>query len=201
MGNCGDLALISMLDPDTQQVAAFEELIGSHGGLGGPQTEPILLFPADWELDAEIVGADAVYAQLRSWMKTATPENAMVDPDDLVEAWPREHRRVIKAEVTFLGHSTVCSRWATPAILTDPVLMDRISILERRASPLPSDLYRDIDAGGHQPPAPGPPRSARRCALWAPTRRWSSRAARGSYMRRVGFPACRGARTGQIDRH
>ncbi len=85
MGNCGDLALISMLDQDTQQVAAFEELIGSHGGLGGPQTQPVVLYPADWELDADIVGADAVNAQLRKWMRTATPENAVVDPDDLIE--------------------------------------------------------------------------------------------------------------------
>jgi hypothetical protein len=53
MGNCGDLVLISMLDPDTQQVAAFEELIGSHGGLGGPQTEPMLLYPFEWELKTE----------------------------------------------------------------------------------------------------------------------------------------------------
>jgi hypothetical protein len=86
MRNCGDLVLISTVDPDTQQVAAFEELIGSHGGLGGPQTRPMILYPADWEFDTEIVGADAVYTQLRSWMKTATPENAVVDPDELIEA-------------------------------------------------------------------------------------------------------------------
>ena len=83
MDNCGDLALISMFDPDTVQVAAFEELIGSHGGLGGPQTDALMLYPSDWELDAEIVGAEAVYTQLRSWMRHATPENAMIDPDEL----------------------------------------------------------------------------------------------------------------------
>ena len=85
MDNCGDLALISMFDPDTIQVAAFEELIGSHGGLGGPQTDALMLYPSDWELDTEIVGAEAVYTQLRSWMRHATPENAMIDPDDLAE--------------------------------------------------------------------------------------------------------------------
>lgn len=85
MSNCGDLVLISMFDPDTAQVAAFEELIGSHGGLGGPQTNAMILFPADWELTSEIVGAEAVYDQLRSWMRTATAENAVVDPDELVE--------------------------------------------------------------------------------------------------------------------
>jgi L-ascorbate metabolism protein UlaG (beta-lactamase superfamily) len=52
---------------------------------------------------------------------------------------------VIKAEVTFLGHSTVLVEMGDARVLTDPVLMDRISILKRQASPLPSDLYRDID--------------------------------------------------------
>jgi uncharacterized membrane protein YvlD (DUF360 family) len=85
MDNSGDLALISMFDPETLQVAAFEELIGSHGGLGGPQTDAMLLFPADWDLDHELVGADAVYTQLRAWMKTATPDNAVMDPDALAE--------------------------------------------------------------------------------------------------------------------
>lgn len=85
MDNCGDLALISMFDPDTIQVAAFEELIGSHGGLGGPQTDALMLYPSDWEMETEIVGAEAVYTQLRTWMRHATPENAMIDPDDLAE--------------------------------------------------------------------------------------------------------------------
>src|SRR3954447_17046054 len=88
MSNCGDLALISAVDPDSLQVSAFEELIGSHGGLGGPQTQPMVLYPSDWTLDAEIIGAEAVYAQLQRWMKTATAENAVVDPDELIESAP-----------------------------------------------------------------------------------------------------------------
>ena len=44
----GDLALISRVDEGTEMVAAFEELIGSHGGLGGWQTRASLLYPADW---------------------------------------------------------------------------------------------------------------------------------------------------------
>jgi hypothetical protein len=69
MSNCGDLVVLSMIDADTEQVAAFEELIGSHGGLGGPQTEPLILYPADWELDKEpLVGAPAIYEQLMAWL-------------------------------------------------------------------------------------------------------------------------------------
>jgi hypothetical protein len=37
-----------MLDPSTDEVAAFEELIGSHGGLGGWQTQASLVYPATW---------------------------------------------------------------------------------------------------------------------------------------------------------
>jgi uncharacterized membrane protein YvlD (DUF360 family) len=84
MSNCGDLVLISLLD-ETGQVAAFEELIGSHGGLGGPQSEAFVLYPADWKLGRELVGAEAVYTQLKRWMKGAGPENAVMDPDELSE--------------------------------------------------------------------------------------------------------------------
>lgn len=66
----GDLALISLYEPETGEIAAFEELIGAHGGLGGAQTRPFMLYPADWELDlAPLIGAPMVYRQLRRWME------------------------------------------------------------------------------------------------------------------------------------
>jgi uncharacterized membrane protein YvlD (DUF360 family) len=66
----GDIAVISLYDPETYEIAAFEELIGAHGGLGGPQTRPFLVYPTDWELDlAPLVGAPMVYQQLRRWME------------------------------------------------------------------------------------------------------------------------------------
>ena len=61
---------ISLYDPETDEIAAFEELIGAHGGLGGAQTRPFLLYPSDWELDlAPLMGAPMVYQQLRRWME------------------------------------------------------------------------------------------------------------------------------------
>lgn len=70
VAHVGDLAVISLYDPETGEIAAFEELIGAHGGLGGPQTRPFLLYPADWELDlAPLIGAPMVYQQLRRWME------------------------------------------------------------------------------------------------------------------------------------
>jgi hypothetical protein len=69
MVHAPDLLLLSQFDPELGEVAAFEELIGSHGGLGGPQTEPFILHPVDWTLDEEIpLGAPAIYRNIRRWL-------------------------------------------------------------------------------------------------------------------------------------
>ena len=44
--HAGDLIIVSTLYPG-EQVAAFEELVGSHGGLGGEQTNAFLVHPSD----------------------------------------------------------------------------------------------------------------------------------------------------------
>lgn len=67
--NCPDLLVNSFYNVETNEVAAFEELIGCHGGMGGYQTQPFLLYPAEWQLDQDdIVGAGNVYKQLKSWL-------------------------------------------------------------------------------------------------------------------------------------
>lgn len=74
-----DLVLISCVDPVTDEVAAFEELVGSHGGLGGWQTEAVLVHPARWPVtEPDLDGADAVHRQLIEWLdmlglRTQTP--------------------------------------------------------------------------------------------------------------------------------
>ena len=69
MVHAPDLLLISQYDPELGEVAAFEELIGSHGGLGGPQTEPFILHPTEWDLDEAVpLGAPAIYRNIRSWL-------------------------------------------------------------------------------------------------------------------------------------
>jgi uncharacterized membrane protein YvlD (DUF360 family) len=70
MVHAPDLLLISQYDPELGEVAAFEELIGSHGGLGGAQSEPFILHPVDWELDEPVpLGAPAIYRNLRRWLE------------------------------------------------------------------------------------------------------------------------------------
>jgi putative membrane protein len=61
-----DILVNSFFDPDKNEGAAFEELIGFHGGLGGYQTQPFLIYPAEWSLETEkIVGAEQVYSVLK----------------------------------------------------------------------------------------------------------------------------------------
>jgi hypothetical protein len=68
-----DILVNSLYDPKTGEVAAFEELVGSHGGLGGYQSRPFILFPSDWEIPREkIVGATSVYSLLKAWVNRAS---------------------------------------------------------------------------------------------------------------------------------
>ena len=81
--------LNSLWDAQTGEVAAFEELVGSHGGLGGDQTHPFLLYPAGWPPPSgEIFGAVAVHHQLRAWLshvgQTAYDSPGAEQPDATV---------------------------------------------------------------------------------------------------------------------
>ena len=71
MTHAPDLLLLSQYDPEMGEVAAFEELIGSHGGLGGFQTRPFILHPKEWTLDEPVpLGAPAIYRNIRRWLGT-----------------------------------------------------------------------------------------------------------------------------------
>jgi putative membrane protein len=64
--HCPDILVNSLWDTEKREGAAFEELVGFHGGMGGDQSLPFLLFPADWALDKqEIVGAENVNKALK----------------------------------------------------------------------------------------------------------------------------------------
>jgi uncharacterized membrane protein YvlD (DUF360 family) len=67
--HCPDILVNSMYDPDADEVAPFEEFMGSHGGLGGPQTRPFAVVPVEWrEPTGPIVGAKAMHDMLRGWV-------------------------------------------------------------------------------------------------------------------------------------
>jgi uncharacterized membrane protein YvlD (DUF360 family) len=78
--NAPDLVVISEPDPLTGEVPAFEELVGNHGGLGGPQRDPFLLFPAQFDPGPEeIVGAGHLHDVLKSWIEQEQGGGGSVD--------------------------------------------------------------------------------------------------------------------------
>ena len=82
--NAGDLILLGAVDRVSGEVTGFEELVGSHGGLGGWQTEPFILCPEGFALAEDPpVGAPAVYRQLMAWqaqLRARIPEGESRDP-------------------------------------------------------------------------------------------------------------------------
>jgi hypothetical protein len=66
--NCPDILVNSFYNPETMEGCAFEELIGFHGGMGGPQTQPFILHPAELKIEGELVGAAAVYHTCKGWL-------------------------------------------------------------------------------------------------------------------------------------
>lgn len=78
----GDIVVNSLYDPVAQEVAAFEEQVGSHGGLGGLQNQPFLMFPSHWPLHQPIVGAQQVFDVLTQWLDDLQPERAFGPVDN-----------------------------------------------------------------------------------------------------------------------
>jgi hypothetical protein len=77
--NCPDILVNSFYRAEINEVAAFEELIGCHGGMGGYQTQPFVLYPAELPVaDEPLIGAAAVHHLMKGWVAdsnvTAAPE-------------------------------------------------------------------------------------------------------------------------------
>jgi len=71
-----DILVNSFYDSEKNEVCAFEELVGSHGGAGGEQSEPFILYPSDWELpEEEIIGAESIYKILKSNLEKLKEES------------------------------------------------------------------------------------------------------------------------------
>lgn len=63
--NMPDILVNSFYDSENDEVCAFEELIGSHGGLGGNQTKPFILYPSEWHEPGDLIGAESIYKFLK----------------------------------------------------------------------------------------------------------------------------------------
>jgi uncharacterized membrane protein YvlD (DUF360 family) len=73
-----DIMVGSFYDPELEEGCAFEELISFHGGLGGLQTRPFILYPESLPLrDGPIIGAAAVHGVLSEWRRLLHGEAEM----------------------------------------------------------------------------------------------------------------------------
>jgi uncharacterized membrane protein YvlD (DUF360 family) len=67
--HCPDILVNCAFDHERNEMAPFEEFMGSHGALGGWQMHPFALVPAEWSAEqAPIVGVEAMHRQLRRWL-------------------------------------------------------------------------------------------------------------------------------------
>jgi putative membrane protein len=66
--NAPDILVIGTYWKDADEVAAFEEQVASHGGTGGEQSRPFILYPSEFHLETDsIIGAEAVYKVFKRW--------------------------------------------------------------------------------------------------------------------------------------
>ena len=89
-----DIMVNSFYDEQLDEGCAFEELISFHGGMGGPQTRPFILHPAELAApDGPIVGAEAAHRVLAGWRRRlqgdAAPPVAGRDGTAAAAAGPR----------------------------------------------------------------------------------------------------------------
>jgi uncharacterized membrane protein YvlD (DUF360 family) len=67
--HCPDLVVNGTYWAELDEVGAFEELVGSHGGLGGTQAHPFVLHPPELPWPREpVIGASAVHHIFRGWL-------------------------------------------------------------------------------------------------------------------------------------
>ncbi len=79
---CPDIMVNSTYWEDLGEVAAFEELVGSHGGMGGPQSFPFVLHPPELDWPQEpVIGAESIYRILKGWQARFTQAREPISVD------------------------------------------------------------------------------------------------------------------------
>ena len=66
--HCGDVVVNGYYHANTDEVESFEEMVGTHGGLGGAQTHAFLMYPSSWAVPSEeISNSEDVYQLFVRW--------------------------------------------------------------------------------------------------------------------------------------
>lgn len=100
LDHAGDLLLLSTVSPRTGEVHSFEHHVGSHGGIGGDQNRAVLVHPAGWTVDEDLldrslpgesvlVGAEVVHVQLLRWWARLGLRDAGPSVREVPQAAPR----------------------------------------------------------------------------------------------------------------
>jgi uncharacterized membrane protein YvlD (DUF360 family) len=120
----GDLIVNSTLYPDGT-VAAMEELIGNHGGLGGEQTDAFILHPADVPIPITSNSAD-VFHILNGRRGITPPPAKVIEKPKTIDSWnPSVLIKGIAAFKTWVGlavRSALFDRDAYRTIAKEPLM-------------------------------------------------------------------------------
>ena len=131
--HAGDLMVISSVYPDGT-VAALEELIGNHGGLGGEQTDAFLFHPADMHV-GPTRSANEIFHLLNARREETVAPLAPVEPPPATpqrEAWSPANLLLglgaLRTWVEYAAHALILDRSAYRAVAED-VLMTGPALL------------------------------------------------------------------------
>ena len=139
--HAGDLMVISSVYPDGT-VAALEELIGNHGGIGGEQTDAFLFHPADVQVPDTRNSID-VFHILNNVRGTAVPDQAASEATQAakiaeVSAWAPANLAKGLGEVgTWLGRAVralILDRTAYQEVVNDPLMTGPAVLISLLAS-------------------------------------------------------------------
>jgi uncharacterized membrane protein YvlD (DUF360 family) len=109
--NCADICVNSVYDPETEEVAAFEEQVGCHGGLGGYQTRPFVLVPSSWTVpDEDLFGAESIYEIFRRRL-----DEAVLSEEEIGARSEEQEGRTIEGAAEFDAEMAAADRAAASA--------------------------------------------------------------------------------------
>jgi uncharacterized membrane protein YvlD (DUF360 family) len=122
--NNGDLTIISTLYPDGT-VAAMEELVGNHGGIGGEQTDAFLFHPPTFEIPPTSNSAE-VFAILNARRDIVPPPKPQTKPKRQIESWAPDvlGRGLLRTRkwLTVAFRALLLDRWAYRQAAFDPYM-------------------------------------------------------------------------------